>query len=123
LSEAASGSYVSGCLFCRIVSGEVPGEVLMRTEEVVAFRDINPQAPLHALVVPVRHIPDAASVAPGDADVLAGMLIAARQVAEDSGLASGGYRLVMNIGQDAGNTVDHLHLHVLAGRRLAWPPG
>jgi len=111
------------CLFCRIVRGEIPAQVLHRTEHAVAFRDINPQAPVHVLVVPRRHIDDASVLGPDDGTVLADLLVAARQVAESEGIAERGYRLLFNVGEDASNSVPHLHLHVIGGRRLAWPPG
>jgi histidine triad (HIT) family protein len=113
----------SACIFCRIVAGDLPAEVVGRTEHTLAFRDLNPQAPVHVLVVPLRHVDDAAAVSHADADVAADLLVAARQVAESEGVAESGYRLVFNVGSDGGNTVGHLHLHVLAGRRLGWPPG
>jgi len=116
-------SDTTDCIFCRIVSGEVPADVVHRTELAVAFRDLNPQAAVHVLVVPRRHIDDAGVLEPGDAEVLADMFAAARQVAEDEGVAGRGYRLVFNVGEDASNSVPHLHLHVIGGRRLAWPPG
>ena len=116
-------SDTTDCIFCRIVAGEVPSDVVHRTDLVVAFRDLNPQAPVHVLVVPRRHIDDAAAIGPGDAEVLADMFIAARQVAEAEGIAERGYRLLFNLGEDASNSVPHLHLHVVGGRRLAWPPG
>ncbi len=116
-------SDTSGCLFCRIVAGEIPSDVVHRTERVVAFRDVNPQAPVHVLVVPRRHIDDAGALGPDDAEVLAHMFVAARQVAEAEGIAERGYRLLFNVGEDASNSVPHLHLHVVGGRRLAWPPG
>ncbi len=111
------------CLFCRIVAGEIPAEIVHQTEGAVAFRDLNPQAPVHVLVVPRRHIDNAGVLEPGDADALAGVFGAARQVAEAEGIDENGYRLVFNVGEDASNSVPHLHLHVLGGRRLAWPPG
>ena len=111
------------CLFCRIVSGEIPSDVVHRTELSLAFRDVNPQAPVHVLVVPRRHIDDATALGGGDAEVLADMFVAARQVAEAEGIAERGYRLLFNVGEDASNSVSHLHLHVVGGRRLAWPPG
>ena len=111
------------CLFCRIVAGEVPAEIVHSSELAVAFRDLNPQAPVHVLVVPRRHIDNAGELEPGDADALGGVFAAARHVAEEAGLAERGYRLVFNVGEDASNSVPHLHLHVLGGRRLAWPPG
>jgi histidine triad (HIT) family protein len=111
------------CLFCRIVAGDVPAQVVHESEHAVAFRDLNPQAPLHVLVVPRRHVDNAATVSRDDAEITADMLITARRVAEAEGVAESGYRLVFNVGDDGGNTVGHLHLHVLGGRRLGWPPG
>jgi histidine triad (HIT) family protein len=111
------------CVFCGIVAGEIPAEIVLSTEHAVAFRDLEPQAPVHVLVVPRRHIDDAGVLEPGDAEALAGVFVTARQVAEVEGLAERGYRLVFNVGEDASNSVPHLHLHVLGGRRLAWPPG
>lgn len=114
---------MSDCLFCRIVAGELPAEVVMRTERTVAFRDLDPQAPTHVLVIPTEHVASAAEVGPGHADLLVEMLTTAQAVAAGGGVADSGYRLVLNVGEDANNTVDHLHLHVLGGRRLSWPPG
>ena len=111
------------CIFCRIVAGDLPAEVVQRTEHTLAFRDLHPQAPVHVLVVPLRHVDDAATVTLADAALSADMLVAARQVAEAEGVAESGYRLVFNVGDDGGNTVGHLHLHVLGGRPLGWPPG
>jgi histidine triad (HIT) family protein len=111
------------CLFCRIVAGDVPAEIVHSSELAVAFRDLNPQAPVHVLVVPRRHIDNAGELEPDDAEALGGVFAAARQVAEEAELAERGYRLVFNVGEDASNSVPHLHLHVLGGRRLAWPPG
>lgn len=113
----------SGCLFCRIIRGEVPSTAVLATEHTYAFRDINPEAPVHVLVVPKRHIDHAGAVVPDDAPVLAEVLMAARQVAEAEGIAERGYRLVFNVGDDALNSVAHLHVHLLGGRRLGWPPG
>jgi histidine triad (HIT) family protein len=111
------------CLFCRIVAGEVPADVVLEGEDTLAFRDINPQAPVHVLVIPRRHIDNAATVAAGDAEVVAELLLTARAVAEQEGVLDSGYRLVFNVGDDALNSVPHLHLHVVGGRRLSWPPG
>jgi histidine triad (HIT) family protein len=111
------------CLFCRIVTGDLPADVVLRTEHALAFRDINPQAPVHVLVVPLRHIDHAGSVEPSDAEVVADLVIAARAVARAEGIDTRGYRLVFNVGEDALNSVPHLHLHVLGGRQLGWPPG
>lgn len=112
-----------GCLFCRIVRGEVPSEAVLATEHAYAFRDIAPAAPVHVLVVPKRHIADAAAVVRDDGPLLAELFEAARAVAEKEGVAERGYRLVFNVGEDARNSVPHLHLHVLGGRMLEWPPG
>jgi histidine triad (HIT) family protein len=111
------------CLFCRIVTGELPSQEVLTTDGTFAFRDLNPAAPTHVLVVPKRHITDADTVGPEDADVLAEMIAAAQQIARAEGIAEAGYRLVFNVGEDTGNSVPHLHLHVLGGRRMGWPPG
>jgi histidine triad (HIT) family protein len=111
------------CLFCRIVRGEIPSERVLATDNTYAFRDIEPAAPVHVLVVPKRHIAHAGQVGPDDGPLLAELLGAARQVAEQEGVADRGYRLVFNVGEDARNSVAHLHLHVLGGRLLGWPPG
>ena len=111
------------CLFCRIVAGSVPSDEVASTEHSYAFRDIQPAAPTHVLVVPRRHITDAADVGGADGDLLADMLLTAQRVATTEGVAGSGYRLVFNVGEDAANSVPHLHLHVIGGRRLGWPPG
>ena len=111
------------CLFCRIVAGEVPADVVHEGDDTLAFRDIEPQAPVHVLVVPRRHITSAATVEAADAEVVAALLLSARAVAEQEGVLASGYRLVFNVGDDALNSVPHLHLHVLGGRPLGWPPG
>ena len=110
------------CLFCRIVAGEVPADVVHETERTLAFRDIGPQAPTHVLVVPRDHHADVAAVVAADPTLVADVLAAAVAVAQQEGL-TGGYRLVANTGPDAGQSVDHLHVHVLGGRGLSWPPG
>ncbi len=112
---------MADCLFCGIVAGDVPAEVVLATDRTVAFRDINPQAPVHVLVVPRRHIDNAAVVTDEDADDVVALLTAARQVAEAEGIAGAdrGYRLIFNVGPDALNSVPHLHLHVLGGRTMA----
>ena len=111
------------CLFCRIVAGEIPADVVHQGEGTLAFRDVSPAAPVHVLVVPRRHIESAATVRAADAEVVAELLTVARQVARAEGIAESGYRLVFNVGDDALCSVPHLHLHVLGGRRLGWPPG
>ncbi len=108
------------CIFCKVVSGEVPSRILHRDGTVVAFEDINPQAPVHVLLVPVRHARDVHEV-PGE--ILEHMYSVAKRVAEAKGVADSGYRMVFNHGPDAGQTVFHAHLHLLGGRRLGWPPG
>jgi histidine triad (HIT) family protein len=113
---------VAGCLFCRIVSGEIPATVVAETERSLAFRDLNPQAPTHVLVVPKRHLVDAGEITAADAVDVADLFVAARLVADTEGIAERGYRLVFNVGEDSGNSVPHLHLHVVGGRRLPWPP-
>lgn len=111
------------CLFCKILAGEIPADAVLETDRTFAFRDINPTAPTHVLVIPREHIENAATVTDGDGDVLAAMLVTARKVAELEGIAERGYRLVFNVGKESGNTVPHLHLHVIGGRGMAWPPG
>jgi histidine triad (HIT) family protein len=113
------------CLFCRIAAGEIPAQPLLSTDGpdgVFAFRDIAPQAPTHVLVIPKRHITNAQTVEPEDGSAVAAMLVGARTVAAAEGLAESGYRLVFNVGPDSGNTVAHLHLHVLGGHEMGWPP-
>ncbi len=116
---------MTDCLFCGIIARTVPGEIVHETERTVAFRDIAPVAPVHVLVVPRTHVENAACIGAEHADDLAAMLIAAREVAEMEGIADPerGYRLVFNVGADSSNSVGHLHLHVIGGRRMSWPPG
>jgi histidine triad (HIT) family protein len=109
------------CLFCKIVAGDVPGEVVHTTERTVAFRDVNPQAPVHVLVVPRDHHPDAATLAAADPATMSELVQTAAAVATAAGYDD--YRLVFNTGADAGQTVFHAHLHLLAGRSFTWPPG
>jgi histidine triad (HIT) family protein len=111
------------CLFCRIIAREIPSDIVLETDGTLAFRDINPQMPTHVLVIPKVHVANAAEVTGEHGADLAEMLDTARQVAEADGVADSGYRLVFNVGDDSGNTVPHLHLHVLGGRRMGWPPG
>jgi histidine triad (HIT) family protein len=114
---------MADCLFCGIVAGEIPSEEALSTERTYAFFDINPAAPLHVLIVPRQHITDAAALDPTHADTLVEIFAAARSVAVAQGIADSGYRLVFNVGEDAVNTVPHLHLHVMGGRQMGWPPG
>ncbi|SDG96016.1 histidine triad nucleotide-binding protein [Nonomuraea jiangxiensis] len=114
---------MSDCLFCKIVAKEVPAEVVYETDRALAFRDINPQAPTHVLVIPKEHHADAAALARADQGLADEVLLAAHAVAEQEGVADGGYRVVFNTGLGAGQTVFHVHAHVLGGRALTWPPG
>lgn len=111
------------CIFCRIVAGEIPATIVHRDDQVTAFRDINPQAPLHVLVVPNRHIPAVGALTEEDEALVGRVVRTAAVLAASEGVADRGYRLVLNSGPDAGQSVDHLHLHLLGGRRLQWPPG
>ncbi|UQA97994.1 histidine triad nucleotide-binding protein [Streptomyces halobius] len=118
-----AGEPQADCLFCKIVAGEVPATIVRETETTVAFRDINPQAPTHVLVIPKSHHPDAASLADADPQVIADIMREARKVAVQDKVEDRGYRVVFNTGSGAGQTVFHAHLHVLGGRGLQWPPG
>ncbi|GAA3949038.1 histidine triad nucleotide-binding protein [Actinomadura viridis] len=114
---------MTDCLFCKIVSGDVPAKIVRESAGTVAFRDINPQAPTHVLVIPRAHHATVADLADADPGLLAELLREAREVAVDDGVAEGGYRIVFNTGAQAGQTVFHVHAHVLGGRGLNWPPG
>jgi histidine triad (HIT) family protein len=114
---------VADCLFCRIVTGDVPSDQVSQTVRVLAFRDINPQAPTHVLVIPKDHYPDLAALAAADPGLLAEVTALADRVAVTEGLAERGYRVVFNTGPESGQTVFHAHAHVLGGRPLSWPPG
>jgi len=114
---------VAECLFCAIVAGEIPATKVLETDRILAFRDINPQAPTHVLVIPKAHYPDVAALAAADAALLGEVISAAHQVAAAEGVADTGYRVVFNTGVEAGQTVPHVHGHVLGGRVLTWPPG
>ncbi|MBF5041973.1 histidine triad nucleotide-binding protein [Aggregicoccus sp. 17bor-14] len=114
---------MSDCLFCRIRDGQIPAKVVYRDEHCLAFEDINPQAPMHVLVIPNKHIATIGDIASGDRELAGHLYVAAAKLAKERGYADSGYRVVMNAGRDAGQTVFHIHLHVLAGRPLTWPPG
>lgn len=109
------------CLFCRIVKGEIPADIVAQTDNEIAFRDISPKAPTHILVIPKEHVASLDEV--GDAMDVGALMRLAREVAKTEGIAGTGYRVVINTGVNGGQTVDHLHLHVLGGRRMTWPPG
>lgn len=111
---------MADCLFCSIAAGTIPADVVLETDEIVAFNDINPAAPVHVLVIPKRHIASAADLTPQDSGLLSALLEAAATIGRGIG---GGWRLVTNVGSDAGQSVFHLHFHVLGGRIMSWPPG
>jgi histidine triad (HIT) family protein len=109
------------CLFCRIIRGEIPAKLVAETDDCIAFRDINPQAPVHVLVIPRAHV--ASLDALKDGDLLGKIGLLAGEIARGEGVADSGYRVVINTGADGGQSVAHLHLHLLGGRKLKWPPG
>lgn len=111
------------CLFCKFVSGEIQPDVVHQDDDVLAFRDINPQAPTHVLIVPKRHIATIDDLADADAELVGKLFVAARDIARAEGLAEAGYRVTMNCREGAGQSVFHLHLHLLGGRAFGWPPG
>lgn len=113
----------SQCLFCRIASGEIPSTRVYADEDVYAFRDINPAAPQHILVIPRKHITGLNDVGDDDQALMGKLLLTARKIARDEGFAEDGFRTVINTGEFGGQTVFHLHVHVLSGRHLGWPPG
>lgn len=113
----------SDCLFCSIVTGEIPSDVVLDRGGIFAFRDIAPVAPTHILVVPKEHLRDLSDVGESQAGLLAEMIATANELASSEGIASSGYRVVFNTGSQGGQTVPHLHLHLLGGRQMAWPPG
>lgn len=112
-----------GCLFCKIVNGDIPADIVLETSDVIAFRDINPQAPSHIVIIPRRHIATINDIADADAQELGLLFTAARDIAKMEGIADDGYRVVMNCNSAGGQTVFHLHLHLLGKRQLGWPPG
>lgn len=115
---------MADCLFCKIVAGEIPAQIVKRSADAIAFRDIDARAPVHILVIPTRHVAAVRDAKGEDGERLLGTLLAfAASVATDEGLDREGYRLVTNTGRNAGQSVDHLHFHVLGGRKMTWPPG
>jgi histidine triad (HIT) family protein len=114
---------MTDCIFCKIAAHDIPSNVVLDDDDVFAFHDLNPQAPVHILVIPKRHIVNAAEAVESDGPILGRLMRAASTVAEIAGIDEGGYRIVANVGADGGQTVNHLHLHVLGGRRMTWPPG
>lgn len=114
---------MADCLFCRIIAGEIPGNIVYSDDRVVAFKDINPQAPMHVLVVPRRHIASLNDLTSADDGLVGEMVRRGAVLAKENGFSDRGYRTVFNTNAEAGQTVFHIHLHVLGGRRLGWPPG
>ena len=111
------------CIFCDIGAGQIPADVVYRSSDVTAFRDINPQAPTHLLVIPNRHVNSIAELESTDESLLARLVFVANELARREGIAETGYRVVMNCGANGGQTVQHLHLHLMGGRAMGWPPG
>lgn len=111
------------CLFCRIIDKKIPSKIVYEDEHVFAFEDINPQAPVHVLIVPRKHMATVLEATPGDNELIGQLFQIANKIAKDKGIAERGFRLVMNCNPEAGQTVFHIHLHLLAGRLMHWPPG
>ena len=114
---------MADCLFCKIIHREIPGKIVYEDDELLAFEDINPQAPTHLLVVPKRHIESLNALDDGDDQIVGAIVRRAAAIAKERGISGGGYRTVFNTNRDAGQTVFHIHLHLLGGRSMAWPPG
>jgi len=114
---------MNDCIFCRVAEGAIPATIVHADDEIVAFRDIDPKAPIHVLVIPRRHIGSVNELAADDAALVGRLVLTARSIAADDGVAEPGYRLVINTGADGGQSVGHLHVHVIGGRALGWPPG
>jgi histidine triad (HIT) family protein len=113
----------TSCLFCRIAAREIPSDIVRESDRLVAFRDTNPQAPTHILIIPKEHVRSISEIEEGHGDLLADVAQAAAQLAQAEGIAESGWRLVTNVGPDAGQSVFHLHFHLLGGRPMTWPPG
>jgi histidine triad (HIT) family protein len=114
---------MSDCLFCKIAAGDIPSDVVLDRGNVLAFRDVNPQAPTHILLIPKTHVRDVSELDGASGDLVGELIVAANELAVSEGIAGSGYRLLANVGPDAGQTVFHLHIHLLGGRPMAWPPG
>ncbi len=111
------------CLFCKIIMGEIPGETVYESDDVLGFADINPMAPIHVLFVPKQHLRSVSDIEASDKDWLTEIFEAAANYASEQGIAQDGFRIVANVGQNGGQAVDHLHFHLLGGRQMQWPPG
>ncbi len=114
---------MTDCLFCKILDGEIPADIVYESDTAIAFRDINPQAPTHVLIIPRQHISTINDISPGDQELVGSLFTAAKEIAAEEGLTEPGYRVVMNCNEGAGQSVFHIHLHMLGGRGLGWPPG
>lgn len=114
---------MADCIFCKIAAGTIPAKLVHEDPAVVAFRDLNPQAPVHVLVIPKKHVATVNDLDPGDAELVGRMVLVAQQVAKAEAIADSGFRLVMNTNAQAGQSVFHIHLHLLGGRYMGWPPG
>ena len=119
--KAEKAGSVRSCIFCKIASGEIPSKMVVNNKEMIAFRDIAPQAPTHILIVPKKHVASLDDLT--DSDLLGRMMALAAALARQEGIAKSGYRTVINTGSDGGQSVDHLHIHLLGGRKMTWPPG
>jgi len=111
------------CIFCKIASKEIAATVVYEDDDILAFRDINPVAPSHILIIPKKHIPTINDLSPEDQSLLGKMILVAKQIAEEEGISKSGYRLVLNCEKDGGQEVFHIHLHLIGGRKMTWPPG
>ncbi len=114
---------MSDCLFCKIRDGEIPADLVFQNDEVLAFNDVNPQAPTHLLIIPKKHVSTVNDINQEDEVMMGKLFSAAKQIAAEKGLSDDGYRLVVNCNEGAGQTVFHIHMHLLAGRAMTWPPG
>ncbi len=111
------------CLFCKIVAGDIPADKVFEDDDLLAFKDINPQAPVHVLIIPKKHVPSLDGLEEGDAALMGKLMVAASRIARDLGVSGAGYRSVFNTNKDACQEVFHIHLHLLGGRKFSWPPG
>ena len=111
------------CIFCRIAAGEIPARIAYENDAIFAFHDVDPRAPVHVLLIPRKHIASVNDLTAGDGDLVGKLFVAAKDLAHELGVSTSGYRLVMNCGEDAGQSVNHIHLHLLGGRSMKWPPG
>lgn len=114
---------MTDCIFCKIIAGDIPGDIVYQDDEVLAFRDLNPQAPTHILIIPKQHIATTNDITPEQAELAGKLILAAQKIAHEEGIAESGYRTVLNCNAGAGQSVYHIHLHLLGGRPMGWPPG